>query len=81
MILNTFIKINKLSISKPDRSRLGISLSTCFRDKYPDKTLKKVSIKEKGVPMMVFDYPRWFLESKSTDLIIVKLLKKQSQNV
>ena len=76
MILNTFIKTKKLTLTKTQKSWLGRNIIRCFLSKYPNAEIKKVSISENGCKMEVIDYPREFLESEYVYNIIKRFLKK-----
>ena len=75
MILNTFIKTNKIQVNSKQKILLGISIARCFRSKYQN-SIKKVNISENGIKMEVIDYPKEFLESKNVHKIITRFLKK-----
>ena len=76
MILNTFIKNKKLTLTKTQKSWLGRNIIRCFNSKYPNAEIKKVSISENGCKMEVIDYPREFLESDYVNKIIKRFIKK-----
>jgi hypothetical protein len=76
MILNTFIKNKKLTLTKTQKSWLGRNIIRCFNSKYPNAEIKKVSISENGCKMEVIDYPREFLESDYVNKIIKRFVKK-----
>lgn len=76
MILNTFIKTKKITLTKTQKSWLGRSIVRCFTSKYPDVEIKKVSISENGTKMEVIDYPKEFLETEAVKNIIKRFLKK-----
>ena len=76
MILNTFIKTKKLTLTKTQKSWLGRNIIRCFLSKYPDAEIKKVNISEKGCKMSVIDYPKDFLESDYVNKIIKRFIKK-----
>jgi hypothetical protein len=82
MILNTYFKINKIELSKRQKTCLGRNISLCLKSKFPDSEIKKVNISEKGCKMSVIDYPKDFLESESVDDIVKRFIKKHNkQNV
>jgi hypothetical protein len=76
MILNTFIKNKKLTLTKTQKSWLGRNIIRCFLSKYPDAEIKKVSISENGCKMEVIDYPKEFLQSDYVNKIIKRFIKK-----
>jgi hypothetical protein len=76
MILNTFIKTQKLTLTKTQKSWLGRNIIRCFLSKYPNSEIKKVSISENGCKIQVIDYPREFLESDYVNKIIKRFIKK-----
>jgi hypothetical protein len=79
MILNTFIKNKKLTLTKTQKSWLGRNIVRCFNSKYPNAEIKKVSISEGGCKMEVIDYPREFIESNYVNNILKRFLKKNVQ--
>ena len=76
MILNTFVKNKKLTLTKTQKSWLGRNIIRCFNSKYPNAEIKRVNISESGCKMEVIDYPREFLESDYVNKIIKRFLKK-----
>lgn len=76
MILNTLVKINKLDLTKAQKSWLGKNIIRCYHSKFPNTELKKVSISENGTKMQVIDYPKDFLESDHVQKIIKRFVKK-----
>jgi hypothetical protein len=76
MILNTYLKIKNVSLTKNQKSWLGKNIIRCFLSKYPNAEIKKVSISENGFKMEVIDYPKDFLQSDSVNKIINRFLKK-----
>ena len=76
MILNTFIKNNKLDLNKTQKSWLGRNIIRCFLTKYPNVEIKKVNISENGCKMEVIDYPKEFLQSDDVNKIIKRFIKK-----
>ena len=76
MIINTFIKNKKLTLTKTQKSWLGRNIIRCFISKHPHSEIKKVSISENGCKMEVIDYPKEFLESEYVYNIIKRFLKK-----
>ena len=76
MILNTFIKTKKLTLTKTQKSWLGRNIVRCFVSKYPNIEIKKVTISENGTKMEVIDYPKVFLESEYVSRIIKRFLNK-----
>jgi hypothetical protein len=62
MILNTYLKIKNVSLTKNQKSWLGKNIIRCFLSKYPNAEIKKVSILENGCKMSVVDYTREFLQ-------------------
>jgi hypothetical protein len=76
MILNTYIKNQKLTLTKNQKSKLGKNVIRCFISKYPSAEIKKVSILENDCKMEVIDYPKDFLQSDSVNKIIKRFLKK-----
>jgi hypothetical protein len=76
MILNTFFKINKIELSKTQKTCLGRNISLCLKSKYPDSEIKKVNISENGCKMSVIDYPKEFLESPLVVRVVSRFLKK-----
>ena len=76
MILNTFIKTKKLTLTKTQKSWLGRNIVSCFNSKYPNIEIKKVGISENGIKMEVIDYPKEFLESEYVNKIIKRFIKK-----
>jgi hypothetical protein len=81
MILNTFIKSKKLQLKRNLKVRLGKSISQCFKSKYPNETLKKVNISEKGLKLSVIDYPKDFLQSDDVSRIVNKFLDKYKEEI
>jgi hypothetical protein len=80
MILNTFIKNKKLTLTKTQKSWLGRNIIRCFLSKYPNTEIKKVNISENGCKMQVIDYPREFLDSELVSRIIKRFIKKNVNN-
>ena len=80
MILNTFIKNNKLNLNKTQKSWLGRNIIRCFLTKYPNTEIKKVNISENGCKMEVIDYPKEFLQSDYVNKIIKRFIKKNVIN-
>jgi len=80
MILNTFIKNNKLDLNKTQKSWLGRNIIRCFLTKYPNVEIKKVNISENGCKMEVIDYPKEFLQSDYVNKIIKRFIKKNVIN-
>lgn len=80
MILNTFIKNKKLTLTKTQKSWLGRNIIRCFLSKYPNTEIKKVNISENGCKMQVIDYPREFLDSELVIRIIKRFIKKNVNN-
>jgi len=80
MILNTYVKINNLNLSKAQKSWLGKNIIRCYHSKFPNIELKKVSISENGTKMQVIDYPKDFLESEYVQKIIKRFIKKNVTN-
>jgi hypothetical protein len=80
MILNTFIKNKKLTLTKTQKSWLGRNIIRCFLSKYPNTEIKKVNISENGCKMQVIDYPREFLDSELVNRIIKRFIKKNVNN-
>jgi hypothetical protein len=80
MILNTFIKNNKLDLNKTQKSWLGRNIIRCFLTKYPNTEIKKVNISENGCKMEVIDYPKEFLQSDYVNKIIKRFIKKNVIN-
>jgi hypothetical protein len=76
MILNTYLKIKNVSLTKNQKSWLGKNIIRCFLSKYPNAEIKKVSILENDCKMEVIDYPKEFLQSDSVNKIINRFLKK-----
>lgn len=76
MILNTYLKTQKITLTKNQKSSLGKSIVRCFVSKYPNAEIKKVSILESDFKMEVIDYPKEFLQSDSVNKIIKRFLKK-----
>jgi hypothetical protein len=76
MILNTYLKIKNVSLTKNQKSWLGKNIIRCFISKYPNAEIKKVSILENDCKMEVIDYPKEFLQSDSVNKIINRFLKK-----
>ena len=76
MILNTFIKTQKLVLTKTQKSWLGRNIVRCFLSKYPNVEIKKVKISENGCKMEVIDYPKEFLQSDDVNKIIKRFIKK-----
>lgn len=76
MILNTFIKTKKLTLTKTQKSWLGRNIVRCFLSRNPNVEIKKVTISENGTKMEVIDYPKDFLESEYVNRIIKRFIKK-----
>jgi len=76
MILNTYLKLKKIILTKTEKSLLGKNIIRCFVSKYPNAEIKKVSILENDCKMQVIDYPKEFLQSDSVNKIIKRFLKK-----
>ena len=76
MILNTFIKTKKLTLTKTQKSWLGRNIVRCFLSRNPNVEIKKVTISENGTKMEVIDYPKDFLESEYVSRIIKRFLNK-----
>jgi len=76
MILNTFFKTKKIELNKAQKSWLGRNIIRCYKSKYPDAEIKKVSISENGCKMEVIDYPKDFLQSDYVNKIIKRFIKK-----
>lgn len=76
MILNTYLKLKKIILTKTEKSLLGKNIIRCFVSKYPNAEIKKVSILENDFKMQVIDYPKEFLQSDSVNKIIKRFLKK-----
>ena len=76
MILNTFIKTKKITLTKTQKSWLGRNIIRCFISRNPNFEIKKVSISENGTKMEVIDYPKDFLESEYVNKIIKRFIKK-----
>jgi hypothetical protein len=76
MILNTFIKTQKLVLTKTQKSWLGRNIVRCFLSKHPNVEIKKVKISENGCKMEVIDYPKEFLQSDDVNKIIKRFIKK-----
>jgi len=76
MILNTFIKTKKLTLTKTQKSWLGRNIVSCFLSRNPNVEIKKVTISENGTKMEVIDYPKDFLESEYVNKIIKRFIKK-----
>ena len=76
MILNTFIKTQKLVLTKTQKSWLGRNIVRCFLSKHPNVEIKKVNISENGCKMEVIDYPKEFLQSDDVNKIIKRFIKK-----
>jgi hypothetical protein len=76
MILNTFIKTKKLTLTKTQKSWLGRNIVRCFLSRNPNVEIKKVTISENGTKMEVIDYPKDFLESEYVNKIIKRFIKK-----
>lgn len=76
MILNTYLKLKNISLTKNQKSWLGKNIIRCFISKYPNAEIKKVSILENDCKMEVIDYPKEFLQSDSVNKIINRFLKK-----
>ena len=80
MILNTFIKTKKLTLTKNQKSWLGQNIIRCYKSLYNDAEIKKVNISENGCKMQVVDYPKEFLESNHVRIIIKNFVKKHIKN-
>ena len=80
MILNTFIKNNKLDLNKTQKRWLGRNIIRCFLTKYPNTEINKVNISENGCKMEVIDYPKEFLQSDYVNKIIKRFIKKNVIN-
>lgn len=76
MILNTFFKTRKITLSKKQKSWLGRNIVRSYKCKYPDAEIKKVNISENGCKMEVVDYPKDFLESEGVKKIIKRFMNK-----
>jgi len=76
MILNTFIKTQKLELTKSQKSWLGKNIIRCYHSRFPNSELKKVSISENGCKMDVIDYPKDFLQSDYVHKIVKRFIKK-----
>jgi len=76
MIINTFIKIQKIQLTKSQKNWLGKNIARCYYSRFPNSELKKVSISENGCKMEVIDYPKNFLESDYVKNIIKRFIKK-----
>ena len=76
MILNIYLKLKNISLTKNQKSWLGKNIIRCFISKYPNAEIKKVSILESDCKMEVIDYPKEFLQSDSVNKIINRFLKK-----
>jgi len=70
VILNSFLKQNKVTLTNIQKMALGRRVISCYKTMQingliGEKELKKVGINENGIKMEVYDYPREFFETKN----------------
>jgi len=85
MILNSFLKANKIMLSNVQKMAFGRRVISCYNtmkiNGFIDAELKKVNINENGVKMQVYDYPRDFFQTKNFKRVANKYFREKKLKV
>jgi len=85
MILNSFLKGNKVFLNNTQKMAFGRRVISCYKtmkiNGLIDIELKKVNISENGVKMEVYDYPREFFQTKNFKRVANKYFREKKVRV
>ncbi len=85
MILNSFLKGNKVFLNNNQKMAFGRRVISCYKtmqiNGLIDIELKKVNINENGVKMEVYDYPREFFQTKNFKRVANKYFREKKVRV
>jgi hypothetical protein len=85
MILNSFLKGNKVFLNNNQKMAFGRRVISCYKtmkiNGLIDIELKKVNINENGVKMEVYDYPREFFQTNNFKRVANKYFREKKVRV